>query len=440
MNSIKYRKIQRIKYFSLFILINCLLVFPAPFSIKGQGSLLPVENKYISSNTGPVLSEQDVVDAALEYSRKLKSFKTNVEIAEYRYESSGWINNPVLRIRDVSTRYISEEFDELEAGLRWSFPELGELGERKQRAAVNMWERKVRRIRYQQQLTARIRRNYATVLMYDQQAELAHERILKENERISKIESLVDLGNRSIVYFTKAKMWHAEAKNDYTRLIQKQSLERRQLSNRSGIPENAELILAGLPEIKQDLDELIKLAVINRPEFNLVKQRINLAVKQNNYERLKRIPWPTFTEFSYHAEKYPHEDWGEFRIGIRLPIFNWNSGNIKATDLAVKKKEDESDAIRESIEEEIRLAYSAYKDILLDWKNFQAYADELIANAQTVIDQAKEHEVLMPDEVMEMELTIIETKKLLSEKRRDLAHALFDLYYVIGIEKHEQLN
>ena len=46
----------------------------------------------------------------------------------------------------------------------------------------------------------------------------------------------------------------------------------------------------------------------------------------------------------------------------------------------------------------------------------------------------------MPDEVMEMELTIIETKKLMSGKRRDLAHALFDLYYAIGIERHEQLN
>jgi len=56
------------------------------------------------------------------------------------------------------------------------------------------------------------------------------------------------------------------------------------------------------------------------------------------------------------------------------------------------------------------------------------------------VDEAKEHEVLMPDEVMEMELTIIETEKMLSEKKRNLTHALIDLYYAIGIESHDQLQ
>ena len=127
-------------------------------------------------------------------------------------------------------------------------------------------------------------------------------------------------------------------------------------------------------------------------------------------------------------------------MGISLPIFNWNSGNVKATDLAVKNKEDESEAIRESIDDEVRFAFTIYKDLLLDWKNFQLYADEIIFNTQTIVNQAKEHKVLMPDEVMEMELTIIETKKLLSEKRRNLAHSIIDLYYAIGIERHEQLK
>ena len=56
------------------------------------------------------------------------------------------------------------------------------------------------------------------------------------------------------------------------------------------------------------------------------------------------------------------------------------------------------------------------------------------------MDEAKQHEVLMPDEVMEMDLTIIDTQKMLSEKRRDLAHALIDLYFAIGIERHDQLK
>lgn len=437
---IKCRIISYLERRMIITLINFLLIFISFFSTQAQSKLENPDQEFVNKNKVLVLSEQDVVDMGLEYSRKLKSYNTKLEIAEYRSESAGQIQNPELRFSDVSSRYFTKEFDEVEMGLRMKFPELGEMGEKKQQAQVNIWERKVLQIRYQQQLVSRIRRNYATVLMYDEQAKLAHERILKENERINVIEHLVKIGDRSIVYFTKAKMWHADSKNDYARAIQKQSLERRQLADQTGIPEQAEFIFVDLPEIEQDIDELIKLAIENRPEMELVKQRIELAVLQNNYEQQQRYPWLSFAELSYHKDKNSSKNWGELKMGISLPIFNWNSGNIKATDLAVKNKEDESEAIRESIDDEVRFAYTVYKDLLLDWKNFQLYTDELITNTQTIVNQAKEHKVLMPDEVMEMELTIIETKKLLSEKRRDLANAMFDLYYSIGIESHEQLK
>ena len=94
----------------------------------------------------------------------------------------------------------------------------------------------------------------------------------------------------------------------------------------------------------------------------------------------------------------------------------------------------QADAIRESIAEEVRSATIIYKDLLLDWQNFSAYAETLIEEAESVITQAENHETLMPDEVMEMELTVIETQKLAAEKKRDLVHALIDLQYAMGIE------
>ena len=439
MRTIKYNAISQIRY-ELLIIIIFLVVLTIPFSLKAQSKLGNIESENVNENTKLVLSEQEVVEMGLEYSRKLKSFNTKVEIAEYRYESEGRIKNPELRLSDISSKYLSEEFDEVEVGLRWNTPKLGELGEKKQQAHVKIWERKVQQIRYQQQLVSRIRRNYATVLMCDEQAKLAKERIIKEKERLNLIKQMVELGDRSIVYYTKAKMWHAEAKNEYTRAIQKQNLERRELANRTGIPEKAEFMLSDLPRIEQDIDELTNLAIENRPEVELVQQRIELAVSQNDYEQKKRFPWLSFAEVSYHKDKNSSKDWGEFKMGISLPIFNWNTGNVKATDLAVKNKEDESQAIRESIDDEVRFAYTVYKDLLLDWENFRTYTEEIISNTQTVINQAKEHKVLMPDEVLEMELTIIETKKLLSEKRRNLAHAIFDLYYAIGIESNEKLK
>ena len=385
------------------------------------------------------LSEQAVIDSALKNSRKLQFLNTNVEIAEYRLKSSGLVDNPELRIRDISTRYYTQEFDEMSIGLRWQFPKPGQLGEEKQEADVRFWERKVDEIRYRQELIARVRRTYADVILYDQLVKLAQKRVELEDERINVIEKLTNLGRRSIVYFTKAQMWLAEAKNDYTRALQNQVLARRRLAKRTGIPEDTPLIYEELPEVTQEVEQLVDIAYANRPEIKLIDQRIELANKQNKLEHLKLLPWPNFVEMSYHREKQRYEDWGELRMGIYLPIFNWNIGNIKATALAVKKKEGESDAIRESIEEEVRTAFIAYKDLLLDFNNFQENSKNLINNAQKVITQANKYSALLQDEVYEMELTIIDTKKLLSEKRCNLVHALMDLYYTMGIEGYDNL-
>ncbi len=396
-------------------------------------------NKIQISTESP-LTEQQVVDLALEYNKKLQNHNTNVQIATHRYKSSGWLQNPELRVSNLSTRYVSQDYDELKVGLRCRFPQLGELGEEKQEARVELSQRRVEEIRFRQELITRIRKNYANVLMHDQLAILAQQRVLKEDERIGIIEKLVGLGNRSVVYFTKAKMWHAESRNDFARAIQNQTLARRTLSKRSGINAGQALIMEDLPEVRQELDDLIKLAFKNRPEVELVQQQIELAVRQQNRERFQLIPWPTFFQTSYHREKKRENDWWEFMFGVNLPLFNWNLGNIKATGLAVTKKENQSDAIRESIEEEVRSTYSIYKDLLLDWQNFKQSADKLISEAELIVSRAREHTTLMPDEVVEMELTMIETKKLLAEKRQNLAHALFDLYFVLGVEGYEQLN
>jgi outer membrane protein TolC len=212
------------------------------------------------------------------------------------------------------------------------------------------------------------------------------------------------------------------------------------LANRIGINEDFMLAIQNLPEMKLTIEELIQLAYKNRPEVELVQQRIELANRQYNLEHFKLIPWPTYVDFVQHIDnahrynKTLNTPWNEVRFGLTLPIFNWNIGNMKATNLAVKNKEDELGAIKESIEDEVRAAYIKYMDLLLDWKNFSEDADDLITNADAIVQQAKTYNTLMPDEVVEMKLTIVDTQKLLAEKQHNLAQALIELYFSLGIE------
>ena len=389
----------------------------------------------------PPVSEPELIERALANSRRIHNLNTNATIAEYEWRSSGKWPNPELRIADLSSRYLTEEFDELQTGIRLRFPTLGEPAEEKQAANVDYWERKVEEIRYRQELIARIRQQCAEITMYDQLAELAIKRVSIEEERIKVVKDMFQVGSRPITYFTKAKMAYAESISDHARAIQNQLQARRKLAERTGMNLRTPVITAELPDIRFDPDQLVEIAYNNRPEIGLVDQQIELANYRKRFERMKAIPWFSFIEFQYHIDnRMSRSDWSELRLGIDLPIFNWNRGNIRAANLAVKKKENQYYAIREAIGEEVSTAYTIYQDKLADWITFNREANKIIDEAQQVIEQAHLHQTIMLDEVLEMERIVIDTREMLAEKRYELAVALIDLCYTMGLENYTVFN
>lgn len=417
----------------LMLFISCLAVYALP-AMAQERTNTANESTSIDPNDPAVLTESQVIQAALNYSKTLNSLSTNVEIAGYRLKSAGWMENPELRISDVSTSYFNAEIDELRVGLRFRFPQFGELGEEKQQARVDLWELKVDQARYRHALITKVRKDMANVFLFDQLVEIAEKKVAKADERIHIIERLVETGDRSILYLTKAKLWQQESNNDLARAQQNQRLARLELANVTGIPQQTSLVHTELLELNVNLDELIQLAYDHRPEIEFVHQTIALARQRKQLEYMKLVPSINFVEISYHAERPGDEDWTEFMAGINIPLFNWNLGNIKATQLAVKKSRNELDAAKELIAEQVRSSFLIFKDVWLDWITFRSSTLEIIETATHVINQAKQHGTLMPDDVVDMEWTIFDTKVILAEKEREAVHALYDLYFALGIE------
>jgi outer membrane protein TolC len=431
---------------SLRIPAACLLLAGLmPAVIRAQnpdssGTWKPAERIIVVPDTGRVVTEEEVVSLALNRSRKFQSLATNVEIAEHRMASSGSLPNPELRVGNVSTRSYDENFDEMRIGLRIRIPDIGEMGEEKEKARTDLWEQKVEKIRYQQDLTARVRRDFADVLAADRLVELAGKKVDLLDKRIGMIEHLMQMGDRSVVYYLKAKTMRAAAWNNYSRAVQKQGAARRQLVIRTGLRLDTPLAEGPIPEPPGELEQAVQIANLNRPETGMVRQEIELALKQRNFERFKLLPWFNYIQFSYHREKTRAHDWGEVSAGIDVPLFNWNIGNIRATNLAVRKREARYDGVLEMIEEEVQSAYSLHRDLWLDWKNFKASSETDILESQNVISQSSVYGTLRSDEVLELEMAIIETRQVQVEKKRDLAYALSELLFAMGIEKLQPLN
>lgn len=384
------------------------------------------------------LTTEEAVALALRHSRQLQSLDTRVEIQELR-GSAGWIENPELRVRNLSTRSVNEDFDELQVGLRWRPPAPGEAAEQRQESQVQVWEGKVEARRARDWLASRVRRACADVTLYRELVGLAADRVCNETRRIAQIEAMVGLGRRSIVYYTNAQTEVRDARNEYSRRILALGDEERRLQRLTGAPSPIDVIPESLPEVTQTQDQLLAIAYERRPEVALVEARQCLAVRRRERERWRRWPRLSFIEASRHREAGAG-DWHEFMLGVEVPLFGRNGGRRQATELGILRKETESLAIRERIEDEVRDAVAAYTEARLAWQLARDDGQVMIAEARRVIAEAHQHDTLPADEVLELERAILDTRCLMAKKRRELAHAICFLYYALGAEGPEQIG
>jgi outer membrane protein TolC len=415
----------------------------SPAVVRAAGSeigwreLIPVIDDV---SNGQALSETDAVQRALQTSRQLEALDNDVAIAEGRRESAGALRNPQLRVRDLSTEYLHDNFNQLTLGLRWWLPRLGDTREQVEKAEFKVTEARVEAARTRLDVAARVRHSYAELVYLEQVVLIRSARLALESRRLELVERMKDLGQRSVVYFTKARMRLGESRSELSRLEQRRNETRRDLARRVGLAVDAvpRVLAEPLPEQVASLDQLLVVASGHRPEEALVRQRRALALAQYERERLKRVPWINFVQANYHVDS-TDRDWGELMLGIDLPLFNWNTGAIRATELDVARKETRSAALAERLENELRDRYAAWRDALLDWQLSTADAETLVSNARAIIEQAQVHETLPSDEVVEMQLAVEDAREIVCTKRFRLAEALIDLMRTVGVDEPAEL-
>ncbi len=388
---------------------------------------------------GDTLTLAQAMEKAKASSRQLDSLRTRLEIARSRLDGVTWVQNPELRVRDISSEYITDRFDDIEVGLRWRLRDLGETEVERQRRRVRVSAVEVEAARAEQRLVARVRRAYARLVFSEALFELRSERLKTETARLGLVDELVKLGRRSVVYQAKARLWLGEARSDLMRIKQGRNEARRALARLIGVDEAVSVSSEPLAFVKLSEEELAAIAAARRPEARHMRTRIDLAQARYERERLRNVPWPTFVEARYHHDTN-NQDRVELLFGLGLPIFDWNREDTKAFALAVDRKEARSAALGEQLDEELSEAHAVYREALLDWELTSAESRALIDQTEGIAERAKGHGTLPPDEILELRLLVLETKELLLRKRYALDRALAELLYAVGAESRADLS
>lgn len=420
-----------------FEFVVCLAGLLACRLVSGAGPEVSAEA--VTGQTVDILSVDEAIRLALDRSRNLDYLETDVAIAEHRRESAGSFENPELRVENSMDRSGANHDDEYRIGLRWQPPRYGELSGDRLDEAVAACEERIDAVRFRHELINRIRKAHAEVLMNDGLADLAELQLDLETKRLRIVEQMVALGRRSIVYETKARMWVAETRHEYAQSQRRRRSARRDLSQLTGKPEEILLSEEDVAVTLQDVDALVETALQSRPEVGLAKLQTERAIHRSRIERYKLAPRVTFMDLSVAIEEN-RDDRMEVRMGIELPLFRWRTDYFEARELAVKRREIESSAVHERIRDEIHECYEIYLDRLTDWQNFNADVTRMIEGTEQVIRTANENPVLAPDEVLELDLVLVETRRILVEKRFRLSEALADLYLAMGVENYDPVS
>ena len=378
------------------------------------------------------LTIEQTVDLGIRNNPRLGSLDLETDILAHRTRSLDWVDNPQIRVRNLAHRSGAAPFDELEIGLRWRPPAIREAKVRRQGRIVSYWELKVEAIRERHWLASRVRRSCADVTMYSRLARLASQRIEVETLRIAQIETMVEVGRRSIVYFTKARMAVAQARQNHLRILHALREEKRRLRRLTGIARPIQVVSEPIPEIPLAEDRLLQLAFDNRPETRLAEEQRQLALDRKALERWRLLPQLSFLEVSRHVER-SQDDWVELRFGLELPLFNRNADSLSGLDLAVSGGELGVLGIRERITDEVRETLSDYTEALLARNLTRREGDALIEAASRVISGTQDHATVPSDEILELERMTMDARVAIAESERDLAHALYFLYYELGI-------
>ena len=388
---------------------------------------------YAAGEAGLALTVEETVARGLSNNPRLGSLETEAGVRSHRVRSLDWIDNPELRVRNSTFRRRNSRVGEVEVGIRWRPPFPGEAGVRRQRKQVALWRRKTEAVRERHWLASRVRRSCADVAMYAELVRIAAMRVENENLRISQIETMVDVGRRSIVYLTKARMAVVEARQGHLLSLNALREEERRLRRLTGISREIRVIPEPLPRVSLDEERLLELAWANRPELRLAEEERKLALRRRNRESWRMMPQFSFLEVSRHFER-SEDDWNELRFGLELPLFNRNAGNLAGLSLAVSGSELELMAVRERVADEVRETLSGYTEALLARDLTLREGEAVIEGSSQVIAEARDFPTVPADEILELERTIMDARVAIAESRRGLAHALYFLYYELGIE------
>jgi cobalt-zinc-cadmium efflux system outer membrane protein len=229
-----------------------------------------------------------------------------------------------------------------------------------------------------------------------------------------------------------------------TQILQEQyDLQRRSLERDAANESRSLQMLLGLPEVRpvdmgdgfspvavpESLVELLAYAQVHRSDRRAAQAALAAMTSSLAYQRSLAAPDVTVSAVWNPQNAVPYVGLG---VGVELPFFSRNQGNIRKAELSEEQGRRALRAVEQRIETDIRNAFETYRERLETNRRYAA----IIAQAGQVLDTIRyaylRGQTTLID-FLEAQRTWFETKKQLYETLLSFRQSYWDLLLATGL-------
>ena len=386
------------------------------------------------------LSEAEAIKRATEQQAPQRQAQRRVAAAQARLDFAPYaVKNPELRLQDISTEYLERDRNQqFQIGLRWQPPGYGELGEKTAKARLSWADETLKARELRLTLVGQVRAVYAELALLQESAALALGRAELEERKRKAVAALLALGQRTLMDQVKSQTRALKAAGEAAQLSARLTAQHERLAALIGEPGDfaVEALAEEAPQLRYSA--LLALALRERPETARLKAYESDEKAHYRAARLMLLPAFSFVELAYHYESRK-KDSAELMIGLELPLFNWNLGEIRATAIERNGGAIGTQALRAVIETELRGAWAKYSEALSVFSSVEEKSQEARKMLPMLIEKAQS-QALPEDERIDLRLALLDLDELRLQARYRLRETINGLCRATGLEQAQALG
>lgn len=236
---------------------------------------------------------------------------------------------------------------------------------------------------------------YYSVLFANSVVEVTKQALESAEMNLEQVKKFFEVGKSSQFDVLRAEVQVSNYKPMVVSAKNQQQLAESNLRMVLGIDDDTEFLFTDELEFTEtplteiSLEELIEIAINNRPEVRTMKKREEIVERQVSLARASFMPSLFFsTSLQHQALKdeidITREDFyrsSSSSLSLSIPIFSGfkNSANLQKAKIAVKESKHQEESLYNGIELEVKSAYFKLKE-----------SEENVSTQQKTIEQAKE--------------------------------------------------